>query len=74
MQKFKPEQKVILPNFLINGSRLDVPAEVKRYIHTTNRYEIYLNSTFIYVTEERIVDEKEFWDAKKCQNTLVIKS
>lgn len=67
--KFKPGQEVIVPDFLINGSRLDMSAIVQGYVYNkqtkTWEVEVLLNNVFIMLKEERLVDSEEFFKKQK---------
>ena len=66
--KFKYEQEVIVPQFMINGNRLDVPAIVQQYmfnkVSKTWDVQVLLNGVYIILKEDRLVDSIEFWKEK----------
>lgn len=67
-QKFRPHQRIIVPNFLINGSRMDIGAEVIKYLPSPEgayRVEVRINSVLVILDESRLIDYEEYWANKK---------
>ena len=60
--KFKAFQKVAIENFTINGSEVTTWGIVQRY--RKNMVEVEINSVFILLPENRLVDFGEFWQIK----------
>lgn len=64
--KFKAHQRVVCPQFLMNGTRMDINGVVQRYVFNTetkeNRVEVQINGVFVLLPEERLVDYEQFWD------------
>tara|TARA_R110000868_G_scaffold66014_4_gene196976 strand:- start:345 stop:569 length:225 start_codon:yes stop_codon:yes gene_type:complete len=67
--KFKPYQRIIVPNFLINSSRLDISGTIQRYIFNREtkkwKVECVINGTFVLLDEDRIIDYDEYHANKK---------
>lgn len=67
--KFRPYQRIVVKNFLINGSRLDLSGTVQRYIYNREtkewKVEVVLNSTFVLLTEDKIMDYDAYHEEKK---------
>ena len=61
--KFKIGQKVIVLQLLCNGVRQDLSGDVRKYLRD-GRIEVYLNSTFLFLEEHRLVDFEEYWNEK----------
>jgi hypothetical protein len=63
--KFKKDQEVVVKDFMINGSRMDIHATVTRNIYDRERkvwrVEVYLNDTYVILDQNRLVDAKVFW-------------
>lgn len=68
MNKFVPGQRVIIEDFLVNGSRMNIDGTVMRYVYNSQKklwnVETCVNETYVYLPEEKLVDFDEFWDAK----------
>ena len=66
--KYKPEQEVMIENFLVNGTRMDISANVVRYLYNkinkTWEVEVIVNGTYITLKEERLQDSTDFWRIK----------
>ena len=64
--KFRPHQKVVVRNFLINDNRMDIGADVQRYLFSpeskTWKVEVRINSVMVLLDEDRLVDYEEYWD------------
>lgn len=58
--KFRPHQRIIVPNFLINGVRMDIGAEVIRYTPSA-KVEVRINSVLVVLNEDRLIDYEEYW-------------
>lgn len=73
-RKFKPGQKVMAQQFLINGTRIDVDGRVERYVlnQALKKWfvEVVINDTRVSLHEDRIEDFDEFWRAKKVKEVL----
>lgn len=67
--KFKPWQKVVIKDFLINSSRLDIGGTVIRYVlnRITREWkvEVVINSIYVLLDESRVVDYDEYHATKK---------
>ena len=62
MRKFKNYQKVVVPNFLINGNRMDTWGIVEGYDPRSSKYLVTINSVIVYLEESKLVDFEEFWN------------
>ena len=64
-QNFKPFQKVIVLNLLINGDRKDSWGLVQRYVK--DKVEVEVNSVYLLLSEDRLMDYEEYWEKKNGQ-------
>lgn len=66
MRKFKDGQRVIIPNFMINGTRMDVTGIVCRYIYSAilrkESVEVMINSVYILFDESQLKSYEETKD------------
>lgn len=63
-QKFKPYQRVVALDFLLNGTRRNVNCMIEGFDIRSNRYLVNVNSVIVYLPEEKLVDFQEYWDTK----------
>ena len=67
--KFSRGQKIVVPNFMINGNRMDIGAEVERYVINSDtkiwRVEVLLNDTRVILDENRLIDYNEYWEKEQ---------
>lgn len=67
-EKFKPNQKVVVPNFVMNGNVMNVTGTVQKYIWTgqyKGKVIVTINTVDIPLDESRLVDHDEFWAKKQ---------
>ena len=68
-RKFVNYQRVIIKQLMINGSRLDVGGTVQRYLMSgepkTLKVEVEVNSVFLLLDEDQIVDYNQYHEEKK---------
>jgi hypothetical protein len=66
--KFNKGQEVMIPNFLINGNRMDIQGVVTRPLYNrqsqTWRFEVCINEAYVILDENKIVDSNEYWSNK----------
>lgn len=66
--KYKPYQKVVVENFLINGERRDITGTVMRYVlnRETRKWmvEVEINSVYCLLTEDKLIDYND-WKGNK---------
>jgi hypothetical protein len=61
--KFSNYQKVIVLNLIVNGERRDSWGLVQRYVK--DKVEVEVNSVFLLLTEDRLVDYDAYWEQKR---------
>lgn len=67
MSNFKYLQEVIVLNMLINGTHRDTGGKfIKDVIAGPDigKLEIEINTVYVRLPEERVVDAKDYWDKK----------
>jgi archaellum component FlaF (FlaF/FlaG flagellin family) len=73
-RKFKANQKVVVVQFMVNGSRMDINATFERYVYSAatkkELVEILFNGIYIRLDESRLEDYSEFWDRKNAKEKL----
>jgi hypothetical protein len=54
---------------MINGNRMDIGAEVERYVINSDtkiwRVEVLLNDTRVILDENRLIDYNEYWEKEQ---------
>lgn len=65
--KFKNFQRVMIPNFRINGSIMDVSGMVEGINLRNNLYYVSINTVVVQLPEERLVDFGEYWDKRNAE-------
>lgn len=65
--KFKNYQEVVIPNFLVNGDRMDIGGLIIDNDFRVNRgkYKVRINEVIFFLPEEKLVDATEFWRQKR---------
>jgi hypothetical protein len=67
--KFRPYQRIVVKDFMINGSRLDLSGTVQRYVLNREtkvwKVEVVLNSTYCLLDEDKIMDYDAYHEEKK---------
>lgn len=61
---FIPGQKVIIKNFMINGSRLDIIGEIIKFHNRTGKYEVSINTCSVFLEPEKLIDYN-IWKPEK---------
>lgn len=67
MSNFKYLQEVIVLEMLINGTRRDAGGKFIQDIKSgpdSGKLEIEINTVYVRLPEERVVDAKDYWDKK----------
>ena len=67
MSKFKPYQEVMVLDFVVNGTRRDVPAKFIEYctnLYRRGKVEVMINTVRVTLEESKLVDLEEYWKEK----------
>jgi hypothetical protein len=64
---FRPDQEIIVLNFLVDGERRDIGARYEGEGRGANKHNhvVRVMGTRVHVPLTKIVDAQEYWDAKR---------
>ncbi len=68
MSKFKNFQDVVIPNFLMNGTRMHVGGKVIEdcdHLKHRGKYLVQINTILFLLDENRLEDATEFWQNER---------
>ncbi len=68
-RRFKAGDEVVIPNLLVNSTRMDVTGTVTRYLYSGGlkrklKVEVLFNECYLLLDEANILTAKEYHDRK----------